>query len=163
MTCAHELGHHFLIDDAEDVEVIEDQSRMMTKTDPVERAAFLFASELLMPELGVRSLIAEYDDAEDSVGAVSRTFAVSPHAAAVRLSELGIIDATTTAAIVREIQENWRDFWKRQHIPAESRARQNEASLPSDFVERAGRLHDAGILADDRFEELVDRELPTAQ
>lgn len=160
MTCAHELGHHILIDDTDDVEVIEALASAKARPNPAERAAFLFASELLMPELGVRPLVADIQSPEDRVGTVANRYDVSAEAAAIRLSELGIIDPATTRATLDTILLDGVRFRARQHIPPDNRHRQ-ERVLPPDFTRRAKALRAAGILSDERFAELVSRDPPT--
>jgi Zn-dependent peptidase ImmA (M78 family) len=104
-TIAHELGHYFLHD--------RTTSYMDTKTghfsvtprnevssagvDPKEIEANLFAAELLMPEESIRQEMEKlgafgiFDDKDEEIRQLAKTYQVSVKALTIRLERLGFI------------------------------------------------------------------------
>lgn len=165
MTCAHEIGHHVLLADDEDVEVIEGAVSVEGRGGGhEERDAFLFASELLMPEHGVRQLVHGIIDPEESITAVVREYDASPQAAAIRLAELNLVDRSACTAFLDSMKDlaTWRAFVQRHHINVRGGSRQGRLRLPRGYLDRTRRLHDAGVLSEERYRELLDRDLPTS-
>lgn len=164
LTCAHEIGHHVLLEGQEDVQVIEGPGALSgAGPGSSERDAFRFASELLMDERGIRAEFAEAQRVLQGIAHVVIRYDVSPSSACIRLSELGLISQQETNDFLAEIdtKEGWRAFVDEFAI------RQRESTgtrrlLPASFLDRANRLHDAGVLSDRRFAELVTRPLPSA-
>lgn len=160
LTCAHEIGHHILLGDGNDIGVIEGPEQVDSTAGPEEREAFNFASELLMPEQGVRAVAAKSADFESAVAAVVRQYDASPQSAAVRLSELALIDQVTcsTFMALMKDQNEWRAFVRRHDIKAHPKA-SAELRLPAPFTDKANRLFELGVLSHERHGELLDRDL----
>lgn len=92
-TLAHELGHHLLGDPRE---VIEEAERDMFADTAVERRASAFAGHLLMPERGVRSVLAWLGVEPDTVSeraviALMEHFGVSMAALIYQLNIIGVL------------------------------------------------------------------------
>lgn len=87
-TVGHEIGHMRL--GGNDAGVVE-SARKMDGPDPDERNANRFAAYLLMDPLGVARLVAETSDPLSKIAALATAYVVSPHAAAIHLSDLGLI------------------------------------------------------------------------
>lgn len=83
-TIAHELGHYFLHTDFDNDEVLHHTRRGSNRR---EWEANWFAAELLMPEEDFRNEAINFDNDEILL---ARRFGVSPAAANVRMSALGI-------------------------------------------------------------------------
>lgn len=154
-TVAHELGHFVLL--ADDVELVDtaDQLDLAKANNADKREANLFAAELLMPEAGVRPLIAGLGP-EDAVGAIARGYLVSPMSAAVRLSDCNMIDEATMASLKEVIENEWQAFWRAQRVPKDAKG-SDALVLPQDFRDRADRLLTAGFIAPERHAELLNR------
>ncbi len=90
-TLAHELGHHVLHGAAQvDTEV----SLGDWDGDPIEAGANWFAAEFLAPEEAVRRCVEELDDRDATLELVVRVahrFAISAHAACIRLHTAGVL------------------------------------------------------------------------
>jgi Zn-dependent peptidase ImmA (M78 family) len=162
LTCAHEIGHHRMLGVGDEFDLVEGPEQVSGRGDPEEREAFLFASELLMPEIGVRPLVQATAKVEDKIGAVVRGYDVSPHSAAIRLSELSILSDAETKGFLAAIQgrDQWMAFMRSQGINSNDGGRIGRMRLPATFKDCARSLFDAGVLSQERYEELVDRELP---
>ena len=89
-TVAHEIGHMRL--GGSDAGIVE-SARKMDGPDPDERNANRFAAYLLMDPAGVARLVADSQDPLMRIVAVATTYVVSPIAAAIHLSDLGLISA----------------------------------------------------------------------
>lgn len=92
-TLAHELGHHLLGDPRE---VIEEMERDMFADNSVERRASAFAGHFLMPERGVRSVLAWLGEDPSTVGeraviALMEHFGVSMAALIYQLNIIGAL------------------------------------------------------------------------
>lgn len=92
-TLSHELGHHLLSDPRE---VIEEAERDMFADTVVERRASAFAGHFLMPERGVRSVLAWLGEepntiSERSVIALMEYFGVSMSALIYQLNIIGVL------------------------------------------------------------------------
>lgn len=92
-TLAHELSHHLLGDPRE---VIEEAEGDMFAGTAVERRASAFAGHFLMPERGVRSVLAWLDEEPDTVSeraavALMDYFGVSMAALIYQLNILGVL------------------------------------------------------------------------
>lgn len=85
-TLAHELGHYFLHDNAEDI-MFREQTADTKKRQQMEKEADEFAAELLMPENVIRS----YWTIAESVQQLATIFGVSYSAMLNRLRSLGYI------------------------------------------------------------------------
>jgi Zn-dependent peptidase ImmA (M78 family) len=164
LTCAHEIGHHFLLGGGDEIDLIEGPDQISGHGDPEEREAFLFASELLAPEIGVRPLVERLETLEDKVGAVVRTYDISPQSAAIRLSELSILTDSETKGFLVAIKgtTQWKAFITSQGISSNDGGRRGQTRLPQAFRQRAKALFEAGVLAPERYQELIDRGLPGA-
>lgn len=165
LTCAHEIGHHVLLADDDDVDVIEGAASVDGKGGiPEEREAFLFASELLMPERGVRPLVVGIADPTEAIAAVVRAYDASPQSAAIRLAELSLIDGSACTAFLTSMKDlaGWRAFVQRHGINVRDGSRKGRLRLPQSFVTRTKSLHDAGVLSEERYQELLERDLPMA-
>lgn len=162
-TCAHELGHSVLAEPGDDAEFVDTDASLDQDRPPTaeEREANLFAAELLMPEIGVLALIAEFTNPEDAAGVIVRRYNVSPLSAAVRLSKLRNLDAATMSALRDSIVNDWRTFWRTQNIPRDVKPN-TDGGLPHEFRERADRLLEAGVISPERYEELTERPLRIA-
>jgi Zn-dependent peptidase ImmA (M78 family) len=165
LTCAHEIGHHVLLGEGDKFDLIEGPDQVSGHGDPDEREAFLFASELLMPEIGVRPLVQAVPRLEDKVGAVVREYDVSPQSAAIRLSELDILSDLETKAFLATIgpRDKWLAFVQSQRIHSNDGGRRGRVRLPASFRDGARALFEAGVLSEERYEELVDRDLPVVE
>lgn len=159
-TCAHELGHAMLLGDSEDIELVDTAEQLDAVHSVVadEREANLFAAELLMPDVGVRGLVTGVSEPADAAGAIARTFLVSPKSAAIRLSELALIDRASADALLDMIENDWRTFWRTQEIPSDPR-RKGTLTLPKQFRQRADDLLAAGVISPERHTELLERTL----
>ncbi|HEY5181427.1 MAG TPA: ImmA/IrrE family metallo-endopeptidase [Dermatophilaceae bacterium] len=165
-TCAHELGHARLLDPGEDWSFVDTNEELdLVKAHGAdEREANIFAAELLMPLEGVTAAIDGVEDGEDAVGAVVRAYAVSPKSAAIRLSELEVLDRATAAAVIDRIDNDWRAFWREQRVPADDPvASTGNVTLPEEFVRRAEELLEAQVISPERHTELVDRPLVASE
>ena len=149
-----------LLGDAEDVELVDTADQLDAAHSMVadEREANLFAAELLMPEAGVRDLVSGLGEPADAAGAIARTFLVSPKSAAIRLSELALIDHASADALLDMIDNDWHTFWRTQEIPADPR-RKGTLTLPKRFRQRADDLLAAGVISPERHAELLERSL----
>ena len=128
------------------------------------REANMFAAELLMPFDGVTAAIDGIADGEDAVGAVVRAYAVSPKSAAIRLSELEVLDKATAAAVIDRIENDWRAFWREQRVPADDpMVSTGKVTLPEEFVRRVQELLEAQVISPERRAELLDRPLVTSE
>jgi Zn-dependent peptidase ImmA (M78 family)/transcriptional regulator with XRE-family HTH domain len=92
-TLAHELGHHLLGDPRE---VIEEVERDMFADNVVERRASAFAGHFLMPERGIRSVLAWLGEepnslSERAVIALMEHFGVSMAALIYQLNIIGVL------------------------------------------------------------------------
>lgn len=92
-TLAHELGHHLLADPRE---VIEEAERDMFASSAVEWRASAFAGHFLMPERGVRSMLAWLGEEPNAVSeratiALMEHFGVSMAALIYQLNILGLL------------------------------------------------------------------------
>jgi Zn-dependent peptidase ImmA (M78 family)/transcriptional regulator with XRE-family HTH domain len=92
-TLAHELGHHLLGDPRE---VIEEAERDMFADNAVERRASAFAGHFLMPEQGVRSVLAWLGEEPNTVSeraaiALMEYFGVSMAALIYQLNIIGVL------------------------------------------------------------------------
>jgi Zn-dependent peptidase ImmA (M78 family) len=159
-TCAHEIGHAVLLEPTEDVEFVDtaEQLDLAKAATAEEREANLFAAELLMPEVGIRQLVAGIEDPQDAAGAIARIYNVSPTSAAIRLNELTLLDKATTAGLLETIDKDWREFWRTQQIPRDPR-RSGSLGLPKRFRQRADELLAADVISPERHAELLDRPL----
>jgi Zn-dependent peptidase ImmA (M78 family) len=159
-TLAHELGHHCLAGDDLDVEFTDDISFMRSKATD-ERQANLFASALLMDAHGVRLTCADLAW-DDSVAAVARQCEVSLEAAAIRLQELGLLDAVTVTAFLEDLKDSdWRRRFKRSHgLLVTEVGAADDLKLPDRFTDRVHQLNDAGVLSVARTNELLTRPRP---
>jgi Zn-dependent peptidase ImmA (M78 family) len=164
-TCAHEIGHHVLLGEGDEFDLVEGPDQINGQGDPEEREAFLFASELLMPEIGIRPLVQAIATVEDKVAAVVRAYDTSPQSAAIRLSELSILTDAETKSFIAAIKNTaqWKAFVTSQGIHSNDGGRQGQMRLPATFRHLAKTLFDAGVLAPERYKELVQRDLPGAQ
>jgi Zn-dependent peptidase ImmA (M78 family) len=164
LTCAHEIGHHCLLGEGDEFDLIEGPEQV-SGHGPEEREAFLFASELLMPEIGVRPLVEAIEETEDKIGAVVRAYDVAAHSAAIRLSELRILSDADTKGFLTSIQDRdqWTAFMRSQGIDSNDGGRRGRMRLPASFKDCARSLFDTGVLSQERYEELVDRELPVVE
>jgi Zn-dependent peptidase ImmA (M78 family) len=162
LTCAHEIGHHVLLGEGDEFDLIEGPDQVSGQGDPEEREAFWFASELLMPEIGVRPLVKGIPGLEDRIGAVVRAYDVSAQSAAIRLSELNVLSDVETKAFLAAIgsRDRWLAFVQSQGIHSNDGSRRGRVRLPPAFRDCARALFDAGVLSRERYEELVERELP---
>ena len=162
-TIAHEIGHHCLTAGQDDVEIVDDSASMHSQASE-ERQANLFASALLMDEHGVRDATAGLD-ARKAIAKVVASFEVSLEAAAIRLSELGIVDGQTVKAFLDEVKDNSRrsQFMTTHRLGIREDRWRYETRIPSHFARRARRLHDAGILSDERTDEILNRPRPEVE
>jgi Zn-dependent peptidase ImmA (M78 family)/transcriptional regulator with XRE-family HTH domain len=87
-TLAHELAHH-LLDDPQEVVIDED---LFSKGTSPEVTANAFASALLMPAAGIRSVVDRRKVDAAMIQSLIRTFEVSYAAIVIRLEALGLID-----------------------------------------------------------------------
>lgn len=87
-TLAHELAHH-LLDDPQ--EIVIDKDLFSRGTSP-EVTANAFASALLMPVAGIRSVIDGHKVDTAMIQSLIRTFGVSYTSIVIRLETLGLID-----------------------------------------------------------------------
>jgi Zn-dependent peptidase ImmA (M78 family) len=163
-TCAHEIGHHRLLGNAEqEFEVIEDSAAIDGKGSADERQACLFASALLMPEDGVRALVANVPDLWDQVGAIIGRYDVSLDCAAIRLHELDLATDHEVKAFLKAAKADIAGFYRAYDISATERRREDSVEYPRlyrDLVEKLGGL---GVLAPERYEELAKRDLPESE
>jgi Zn-dependent peptidase ImmA (M78 family) len=159
-TCAHELGH-FALTAEDDVEVLDTTVELDSASDVREREASLFADELLMPLAGLQAVLTAGMTVENAVGLVSRTYNVSPASATIRMKIAGFIDADRATAVRRVIDEDWRRFWREQDIPPDT-AGLDSVRLPARFLAGADRLLENGVISDERYAELVGRNLPSS-
>ena len=159
-TCAHEIGHATLLGDSGDVELVDTAEQLDAAHSLVadEREANLFAAELLMPDVGVRDLVSAVSEPADAAGVIARTYLVSPKSAAIRLSELALIDDASADALLEMIDKDWRTFWRTQEIPPDPR-RKGTLTLPKRFRQRADDLLEAGVISRERHTELLERSL----
>lgn len=157
-TCAHEIGHAILHLEG-DVQFVDTAEQLDTSRpgNPDEREANLFAAELLMPAVGVRAMAKGLESA-DAVGAVSRTYLVSPMSAAIRLSECDVVDPRTVETLRSAIEGDWRTFWREQQIPPDTKG-SNELVLPEAYRRRADHLLEAGVISPERHAELLARTM----
>ena len=164
-TCAHEIGHHRLVGDADECDLVEGPEAIngQGSTDPDERDAQLFASEFLMPEVGVRPMIKQGMTLEDMVAAVVLAYDVSLQSAAIRLSELSIIGDAETKAFLSAMKEGWQSFYRSHGINSNDGGRRGQTRLPNAFRQLANALHEADVLSPERFTELVKRDLPSVK
>jgi len=166
-TIAHEIGHHCLAPQDGDLEVVDDHASMYSKDNP-ERQANLFASALLMDERGVRDTVEEIRSREPNamIAEVVRTFEVSLEAAAIRLSELGLIDGqvcTDFLGWLKESKANRSSFMGQHGLGIREDRWRYETRLPAHFSRRARALHEAGVLSDARTEEILNRPKPPVE
>lgn len=162
-TIAHEVGHYRLTGGEDDVEFVDDASSMYSQTNE-ERQANLFASALLMDEHGVR----EVTDGVNPRGAIAKVvqiFEVSLEAAAIRLSELQIVDGQTVKAFLDEVKDRGRrsEFMGMHGLGIREDRWRYQTRIPAHFSRRARRLHEAGILSDERAHEILDRPRPPVE
>jgi Zn-dependent peptidase ImmA (M78 family) len=92
-TLAHELGHHLLNDPRE---VIEEAEHDMFADSSVERRASAFAGHFLMPERGIRSVLAWLGEESNTVSvraviALMEHFGVSMAALIYQLNIIGLL------------------------------------------------------------------------
>lgn len=100
-TMGHEIGHLRL--GGNDAGVVE-SAHTMNGPDPEERNANRFAACLLMDADGVATRAADFADPVAKIVAVATTYVVSPPAAAIHLSDLGLIIPATKDAFLQSVQ-----------------------------------------------------------
>lgn len=161
-TCAHELGHFRLLDPNEDVEFVDTEQTINRPKDYEERMACVFAAELLAPAEGIQAVIESTEHVEDWVGTLVRQYGISPKAAAIRLAECDFISQDVLHDIETTIDQDYRGFWRRQRVPPETSAHDGTA-LPARYVTLANELHEAGVISDERKDELLNRPLVPAE
>jgi Zn-dependent peptidase ImmA (M78 family) len=155
-TFAHEIGHHCLVEEVQNVEFTDDETSLRQSRDQEERQANLFASALLMDARGVREISADraWDDA---IAEVSKVFQVSPEAAAIRLSELGLLEGATVSTFLEDLKDaGWRRRFRAEHGIKGTRPG-SRLMLPSSFRRDVERLREAGVLSSERVHELLNR------
>ena len=162
-TIAHEIGHHCLTAGQDDVEIVDDATSMHSQANE-ERQANLFAAALLMDEHGVRA-VTKGLDSHVAIEKVVVTFEVSIDAAAIRLSELAIVDGATVRTFLEEMKDKARrsQFMSEHRLGIREDRWRYETRIPPHFARRARRLHDAGILSDERTEEILNRPRPEVE
>lgn len=157
-TCAHELGHLRLLDPDEDVEFVDTEQTITRPKDYEERMACVFAAELLAPADGIQAVVESTENIEEWVGTLVRQYGISPKAATIRLAECGLISQDTLYNLEATIEQDYRGFWKRQRVPPDPPVHDGTA-LPERFLALANELHKAGVISDERKDELLDRPL----
>jgi Zn-dependent peptidase ImmA (M78 family) len=163
-TCAHELGHAILLPPETDTELLDtgDDLEIRPGSSLEEREANLFAAELLLPEAGARQIAAAAPSVEDALGAVVRTFDVSPKMAAIRLREIDHIDQPQLRELLAVVDGDWQRLWREQRVPPDP-VPSPTLVLPTMFRRRADALAEAGVISAERYEELVNRPLDQAE
>jgi Zn-dependent peptidase ImmA (M78 family) len=157
LTAAHELGHHFLTLDRDEVD-FADYAGQSWEQEREEVQAYEFARALLMGEELIRSITKDAlaaGDLFEAVNAVVRGCRVSSDAAIIRLEDLGLITPSEKWAFKEQLKD--RDFRERF---TKVRGSLREQRIDDTFARAAKRLLEAGILSDDRYNELTRRDLP---
>jgi len=138
-TLAHEIGHLIL---ASGSSRYAHRSRASTN---LERACDLVAAELLLPVKEVRSNVPK-EGSVDGLLALADRFGVSPHAAAVRINQLGLWnDSIGFWRWNGDAQELWfvgRRPWPEKTVYLDAFARamaQAETLAATEIVEEPGR------------------------
>lgn len=147
---AHELGHYFLDGHPEkifDTTGIHRSRAGFASSDPYEREADCFASNLLMPARLVRPLLRTIPDSIRGVASLAKTCKTSLTATAIRVAELadtpiaviissrGIVDYCRCSEELRKIK-GWNALTKGSPLPAS--VSRDLARSDSSALERSG-------------------------
>lgn len=158
-TAAHELGHHFLTPDRDDLEHYDD------KVDAgADRAANLFAGYFLIDEASARETVGGISDPVAKALVVTHRFEVSLPAAAIHLCDLGLIRAVDKGEVLRLAMDpsaSINGLRRARGLPA---VRQVEARGETDpgeeYVAILARMARLGVIPPDRIGELgYDRHI----
>lgn len=155
-TIAHELYHLFI---QEEFKIHICNTGSKAQTDINEIKADIFASTLLMPEIGIKSMIPkqELDNSSLSISTLlmlEHYFSVSHSAMIIRLEELGIINRTKreefeTLKITRIAKEYGYD--------SSIYSKGNEGLVIGDFGVKAKKLYDLSLISEGHYIELMSR------
>ena len=161
-TLAHELGHHVL-NHRQRVDLTQDL--FGAPRDPDEVAANYFAGAFLAPRTAVRNWADRHPDDPRDLELVVRAgafFGVSASVTRIRLERAGVLRKSESTRIAEQIRSQshhgmlgYLGLSQLHDELARLHARSEFPRLPSSMTTAARRAHEAGLIDDDEFAEVL--------
>jgi len=148
---AHELYHLFVEPNNDEYHVCM-QTQISTET---ERKADRFASQLLLPDAGILSMIPEEELKVNSIALptvlkLEQFYFSSRHALAIRLRNLGLIDARKQDELMQDVKRGARSFGFDCALYEPS-----HPCVIGDYAELANQLYSNGKMSESHFMQLM--------